>query len=139
MSLEALLGLLAPAPPQLARIRCSNASAALCPEYAEGCFDYSPMYCRAALRVPAREPQMPPPAPEQAPARLWRSPEVPDLNSRLPMEAQFCARDACNSLPPIEASLCYCLATAPDPAQCNPPLGRALPVALEAYALCAGA
>ena len=119
------------------RIPCGDNTFAQCPEYYEGCFEYSPMFCPDAQRRPMAQQPAAPPSPVQPAAQLWRESPTPNLNSDLPLDVQFCIRNACDALEPTQASLCYCQGTANDPRLCDPPLGLALPMAVAAHAVCA--
>jgi len=121
-------------------VRCGGRSATSCPTFAEGCFDFSPMYCSEASARPEAPPppQGPPPRrqAEQPAARLWTDPGAPRLGSALPEAKQLCVRGVCDALAPAEASLCYCRGTAAEPQQCDPALGNAQAAAEAARALC---
>lgn len=116
-------------------VACGDRSYAMCPEYNQGCFDFSPMACQNAKYVPVLAPPLWV-EPKQAPAQLWTDVPAPDTNSALSMDAQMCVRHACDALEPTQASLCYCLGTAQDPNLCDPPLGLAEPMAVAALAVC---
>jgi len=120
-------------------VACGDHTYAKCPEHFEGCFDYSPMFCGAGA-VPKPAPAAPAWQPaKQAPAALWLPEPAANTSSRLPLDVQFCVREACDALSPVEASLCYCQGTADDPGACDPPLGLAQPLAMLAHAACSSA
>jgi hypothetical protein len=134
--MDALAALLSSAPLAERSVRCGGRSATSCPAFAEGCFDFSPMYCsKASVRPEAPPPPQEPPR-QQAAARLWADPGAPRLGSALPEETQLCVRGVCDALAPAKASLCYCRGTAAEPQQCDPALGDAQAAAEAARALC---
>lgn len=122
-------------PPAFELVACGDHSYAMCPEYNQGCFDFSSMACKYAEYIPVPAPPLWV-EPKQAPAQLWTDVPAPNTNSGLSMDAQMCVRRACDALEPTQASLCYCLGTARDPTLCDPPLGLAEPMAVAALAVC---
>lgn len=125
-------------PRSMEDITCSFGTRSTCLRYADGCFDYSPQYCKNATR-----PGLVPPAPSwkrppaQKPATLWVDPPTSLPDSNLSVEEQLCAQRVCDRLDPVEASLCECLATASDARSCSSSTQDAATTAQRARLLCA--
>jgi hypothetical protein len=101
-------------------IACPYDQQTKCPLYAEGCFDFSHMYCKGPLTPKeAQWPQTTQKTSKQQPAAVLWSDE-PDGLSPSPFQPaqRLCAQASCDSLDPVEASLCRCLSTASDPSTC---------------------
>ena len=114
---------LAPPSPDTGRskvIACPYGQQTSCALYAEGCFDFSHVYCQGP--VPPKQAQWPQTAQktskQQPAAALWR--DEPDGLSPSPLQPaqRLCAQASCDGLDPVEASLCRCLSTASDPSTC---------------------
>ena len=120
-------------------VSCLYGQQSSCPLYDEGCFDFSPLYCKEGLMGPAQTREAPPPrkAKKQPPAATLWSDEANWLSPSplLPTQA-LCVQRACDHLDPVEASLCRCLSTASDPRTCTGVSHDAITVASAARLAC---
>lgn len=128
-------------------ISCLYERQSSCPRYDEGCFDFSPLYCKEGLASPAagkkvpQHPRLPkkhPRLPKKQPpaATLWSDePDGLSPSPLLPTQA-LCVQQACDLLDPVEASLCRCLSTASDPRTCPGVSHDAITVASAARLAC---
>jgi hypothetical protein len=120
-------------------VACLYEQQSSCPLYDEGCFDFSPLYCKEGLTTPAAAAGAPPPraARKQQPAAALWSDEPNGLSPSplLPVQ-ELCTQRACDHLDPAEASLCRCLSTAGDPRTCPGVSHDALTAAAAARRAC---